>query len=366
MDQGLPVNFENTASTWQNMPGLAAFYTGLQNQAAQDNIRMLQQAFTEEQAFKGQTRPLEVEKMKGLNELQAAQAMETRARGRQTGLTSDITEATMPSTISATNSKNETSVVKNATEAGAAKAETYNQLAGWLKGEGSMVPPTEQVRVIMDKLKLQDTPDRRVSTGLLQNVNKLPEILAAQYNHMVKSSPEYQKQTMMEEGDTKRANISAGASRYSADQGLAGVKYAADARTKAADAKNGAVSFEVSIFKLKKASEKIAALVDKANEVEAENPALAESLRARANDPSLMAQRDAELSAAGSPTVRTNEKGVAEIVPRGTEVRIPPAGGAKPQEEQKPKLADVKKMYPGVPDDKLRDAYKKKFGVDLQ
>ena len=304
--------------------------------------------------------------MKGLNELQAAQAAEARARGRQTGLNSDLLAGTLDSNIAAKKSANKTGIAEDQAKTGVAQAAVYNQLAGWLRGDGSMYPPTEQVRVIMDKLKLQDTPDRRVSTGLLTNINKLPEIFAAQYNHMVKSSPEYQKQTMMEEGDTKRANISAGASRYSADQGLAGVKYAADARTKAADAKNGAVSFEVSIFKLKKASEKIAALVDKANEVEAENPALAESLRARANDPSLMAQRDAELSAAGSPTVRTNEKGVAEIVPRGTEVRIPPAGGAKPQEEQKPKLADVKKMYPGVPDDKLRDAYKKKFGVDLQ
>lgn len=326
MDQGLPVNFENTASTWQNMPGMAAFYTGLQNQAAQDNIQMLQRAFAEEQAFKGQTRPLEMEKMRGLNELQAAQAMSARATGRKTGLDADLMAGTLASDIKAKKGTNALALKENQVKEGAAKAAMFNQMSGWLKGDGSMYPPTEQVRVIMDKLKLQDTPDRRVSTGLLQNLNKLPEILAAQYNHMVKSSPEYQKQTMMEEGNTKRANISAGASRYSADQGLAGVKYAADARTKAADAKNGAVSFEVSIFKLKKASEKIAALVDKANEVEAENPALAESLRARANDPSLMAQRDAELSAAGSPTVRTNEKGVAEIVPRGTEVKIPPTG----------------------------------------
>lgn len=204
MDQGLPVNFENTASTWQNMPGLAAFYTGLQNQAAQDNIRMLQQAFAEEQAFKGQTRPLEVEKIRGLNELQAAQAMETRARGRQTGLASDLAAATMSGTITATNSKNDTSVTKNEAEAGAAQAAVYNQLAGWLKGEGSMIPPMEQVRVVMDKLKLQDTPDRRVSTGLLQNVNKLPEILAAQYDHMVKTSREYQQQQLQETGANKR------------------------------------------------------------------------------------------------------------------------------------------------------------------
>ena len=43
-------------------------------------------------------------------------------------------------------------------------------------------------------------------------------------------------------------------------------------------------------------------------------------------------------------------------------------GQSKPQTPtQKPAtLADVQKMYPGVPADKLKEAYKRKFGVDLQ
>ena len=46
-----------------------------------------------------------------------------------------------------------------------------------------------------------------------------------------------------------------------------------------------------------------------------------------------------------------------------------PAGGQQPTPVDKPpvnKLSDVQKMYPGVPPEKLREAYKKKFGVDLQ
>lgn len=49
-----------------------------------------------------------------------------------------------------------------------------------------------------------------------------------------------------------------------------------------------------------------------------------------------------------------------------------PMPGMQPQPNQqggaqKPAtLADVQKMYPGVPPEKLREAYKKKFGVDLQ
>jgi len=52
---------------------------------------------------------------------------------------------------------------------------------------------------------------------------------------------------------------------------------------------------------------------------------------------------------------------------------MPPAPGlpgAQPPAQaptQKPAtLADVQKMYPGVPADKLKEAYKRKFGVDLQ
>lgn len=39
-----------------------------------------------------------------------------------------------------------------------------------------------------------------------------------------------------------------------------------------------------------------------------------------------------------------------------------PGGQPKPQHS----LTDVQKMYPGVPPEKIREAYKKKFGVDLQ
>ena len=42
--------------------------------------------------------------------------------------------------------------------------------------------------------------------------------------------------------------------------------------------------------------------------------------------------------------------------------QIPPRKEAPP----KASLAEVQKMYPGVPAEKLREAYKKKFGVDLQ
>ena len=45
--------------------------------------------------------------------------------------------------------------------------------------------------------------------------------------------------------------------------------------------------------------------------------------------------------------------------------QVPPAAGAKPT-SQKHSLSEVQKMYPGVPPEKIREAYKQKFGVDLE
>lgn len=62
-------------------------------------------------------------------------------------------------------------------------------------------------------------------------------------------------------------------------------------------------------------------------------------------------------------TVDLGATGVA-VVPPITAPAQPPA--AKPDAAPKASLADVQKMYPGVPDDKLKEAYKRKFGVDLK
>lgn len=73
---------------------------------------------------------------------------------------------------------------------------------------------------------------------------------------------------------------------------------------------------------------------------------------------------------------RTYQQGVtAGVTPEG-QVKVVPkqspsleAGTrAAPAAQQPPKvsLADVQRMYPGIPPDKLKQAYKAKFGVDLQ
>lgn len=72
---------------------------------------------------------------------------------------------------------------------------------------------------------------------------------------------------------------------------------------------------------------------------------------------------------------RDTNVGKPSIGPSGQITTAPPraspqlpntSGATAAQKPAQPSLADVQKMYPGVPADKLREAYKKKFGVDLR
>lgn len=72
---------------------------------------------------------------------------------------------------------------------------------------------------------------------------------------------------------------------------------------------------------------------------------------------------------------RDTNVGKPSIGPSGQITTAPPraspqlpntSGATAAQKPAQPSLADVQKMYPGVPADKLRKAYKKKFGVDLR
>lgn len=76
-------------------------------------------------------------------------------------------------------------------------------------------------------------------------------------------------------------------------------------------------------------------------------------------------ERRAQATASGKPDlgklgIETNPMPPTPTLP-GAAPQQPQGGAQKPAS-----LADVQKMYPGVPADKLKEAYKRKFGVDLQ
>lgn len=68
---------------------------------------------------------------------------------------------------------------------------------------------------------------------------------------------------------------------------------------------------------------------------------------------------------AGKPSIGPSGQ-ITTAPPRGAPQLPNTSGAPAAQKPAQPSLADVQKMYPGVPADKLREAYKKKFGVDLR
>lgn len=351
MDQGLPINFENTASTWQNMPGMAAFYTGLQNQSAQDNIRMLQEAFAREQAFKEQQRPLELQKMRGDEAFKAAQAAYQNALARNTGLDSDLKAGVLPSAISAGISKNQTGVVEDRAKAGAAESEIHGQLAAWLRGTGSQYPPTERVRIVMDRLGVKD-PDGSVAAGLLQNINRLPQVLEDQHKHVIQNSSGYITQQLKEKGDTERTGMTTQAMRDVARINQEGAN-----NRQAMKSNEKAVDIETAVKSGKLNYEKAAVAYSTLADIETD-PEKAAKYREMAGR-----YEQAALSKAAAGVTGKLDVGAQTGLPTQQPKTV--LGGNAPA-QPKHSLADVQKMYPGVPADKLKQAYKEKFGVDLQ
>lgn len=203
MDQALQTSFDNTATTWQNMPMFAAMQTGQQNQIARDNTQALQRAFAAEQAYKDQTRPVELSNLTKSGMLQEAQARHADALTRASGLSSDLLAGTLGSDIATKNNANAARQVEDTAKMGDAEAQIYGQLASQLRALPPDVPAFAKAQIVMDRLKLQD-PTGAVAQGLVSNIDKLPDLLQAHADHVYANSPDARKTATKEEGDTKR------------------------------------------------------------------------------------------------------------------------------------------------------------------
>jgi len=401
MDQALPTGFENTAATWQNMPMYAAMQTGQQNQIARDNNAALQAAYAKEQAFKEQTRPVELSNMVATGENTRATTGHTNAMTRESGNRADLQEATKGSTISSTNSKNEASDWEAKVKKGEAEGQMYGQLAGALKNLPPNTPDFVKAQMVQRALGLSNDP--RVTQGLLSKGGDLADMLQAHADHIYKNTDEARKEASKEAAAAARQ---AGINKTQLDledKRIEAGKY----REKSAKA---VASFEQNLVKLDPVK-KLTALRDAAIVARQEgNEPLAASLEQRAMDPTLIdAAKNMQAAGGGTPAVRQVPGGRPELVPRSenTTLATPPIAGGPPQappgaigggleaqspamqqtiQQQNPNggftvngkppgqatapagasLQNVMKMYPGIPPEKLREAYKKKFGVDLQ
>jgi len=150
------------------------------------------------------------------------------------------------------------------------------------------------------------------------------------------------------------------ASKYSADSSAAASRYGTDSRANMAAAKTkGTASIEELVRSGKMTAEKAAVALHGAAMFEPD-PKEVERLSTMARQYEQLAMQLKNAQAEGKLNL-----GAQTGLPTRN---LPPALGSSTTPAAKPShsLAEVSKMYPGVPADKIKQAYKQKFGVDLQ
>jgi hypothetical protein len=292
-----------------------------QFQMAQKNNQINQQGTLEEMMRKQQMHPLDMDAKRASTGLQVAQTGEVGERTRGARFTNDMNEATRDEQYKSHISKY-------------AKEVSDNDLA--------------QMRNSIQQLAFSHDPrSRQIATELM----KFEKDIVA----------ERLKLTQQGENAQALAHIQGG---YQTRTAEIGADSRIEAAKRAAEAKNTPVSFWTNLQKMKKASEKYNSLNAEAARKQSLNPNDPEIPTLRAMAAEIQPQAEAELAAANA-----QKPGSVDLsrLPNGRIPVVPPRSIEPPKAPQQPStLADVQKMYPGVPPEKLREAYKKKFGVDLQ
>jgi hypothetical protein len=317
MEQGLPISFDNTAATWQQMPMYAAMQTGQQNRIAQENIAALQKAFEAEQAFKAQERPVQLQNLMKSGILTEAQARHADALSRASGLSSDRAAATMSGEIASTNAKNQGEVVASEQAQHAMRTTRY---AAWLEAGGNKMPPFMQAQKFMETFGV----DQRHGQEVLQNIPKLVQMIPQEARKLYQLSPAGQGVMIKEEGDTSRNNAT-----IAANKSIAAGNNATQLQIAKNKLKDRSLEFETQFRKVN-SLEKLVLLNQEAQIMDSIGETKkAEEYRQRAQDPVLYKAAQAIASQGGTSTIRRNPDGTIEVIPRQEAVNL--SGENKPR-----------------------------------
>lgn len=236
------------------------------------------------------------------------------------------------------------------------KNDIYTNVLNTAASQLEAIPPAARHAQLMNMIQGSgvNMNDPEVSGFMqqLQNVpgEKLTGVLGAVRDHLNTSSAEYRKAidvaNIQKESHIAGAKEAAAASRYSSDQ-----------RAAAQAAKNkGTTTIQEAFRSGKMTAEKAAVALYGAAQFEAD-PAEAQRLTDMAKQYEQFAMNQRNAQAGGKVDV-----GAASGLP--TQTITPALGGAPAPAAQPHAMADLQKMYPGVSDAQLKQAYKNKFGVE--
>lgn len=354
----------------QSLPGIGAYWAGQRERQDQEQnqakLMELQQALKikeQEAAFAQQSNPLKLEEMSLRNQgLQAGlPGIMADVEGKQLGVAK--TKATQDSSIKATNAENIFKADATKAKRVGAMAEAFTQFGPLLKQLPDAPGARANVlRTLMGQSGYSlDTPEGQAFAKILESTPsaQLPDTLISMGEQLIKMTGPYIQATSVANinkeaqkeiaADNRAAQIKMNNDRIQSSERKAASKQQIqdDAKELISQVQAGKLTFEKAAT-----TYKVKALLEKDPTLKQEYEGVAAQFeQANLNAKNATAQGKPDMSGAGIATQT-----------------VTPAlgGGAAPAAPKKNSLADVQKMYPGIPADKLREAYKKKFGVDLQ
>lgn len=349
-------------------PTTAAGYIGI-DQAQQEQMNRLKQ---EELADLIRQRAMEASQKAEMHpfELERARLGNQKASAELPGIIGD-------SSLKQTNAAKAAGTLSSDIEAGNIKnkMQVYQTLGQHLGSMSSAIdgnPSAPPHAVLAQQLQAAGIPDS-AAQRLLQKyanvpANELSKKLKEDSDRILRENPDYAKtmdeRKMQEEGANKRA---AGNNATS----IRVAEIQAEARKKQVLAAEQQMDATVQKA-LQKGPRAGYSAMNAAAEFFRQNGEPDKAAKYTAMAEQIRPQAEAETQNLSSVPGKVDiQKLTNNAVPTAPNRSIAPPGAAQPPSPQKPmvdikSMAELQQMYPGIPPEKLREAYKRKYGVDLK
>jgi hypothetical protein len=365
------------SSLMQIAPTVGAGFIGRNQALEEDTTRLKQQELADiiaqraaEAQQKSQMNPLMMEHQRLVNQGLEAGLPGLLAESRSKGYKADKEAATMDSDIQAVNAANADKIDEDKVKKVDRMRKFFTESSQVLKDTPVPARAAQMQNLMVGSGLDPNHPMAQALMGKLQaNPDNFPEVMAQLNDRLgdlaAKANPA--TNASMRNMDVQRASAEKVAAGNNATS-LEVARINAAARENAASSRRGGAGgadFWASFYKLKSSKDKHAALILEATKVEKDDPITAAKMFDMAEAIEPQAKAEINSPKAGTPDIAATTKGRVAVNP-GPDIAPKKKETTSPKSPEISSVNDLQKMYPGVPADKLREAYKKKFGVDLK
>lgn len=215
MEQALPTQYPDLGILFQNMPAVASWQVGTQQNQADQNNRSLQDAFSADQAQKALERPFDLQQKQATIRSTNAGADYNNALARNTNAGASLKEGTLGSDIKAGNAVNQTKLTAEHVKQMEDMGDLY-RLAG--ARAATEVSPWDKARVIKEVLGDHVTQSPEFDKFLMQP--NIHQKLTDAGNNIYEATRAAKAERMKEEAAQKRTETMANANMSIADANI--------------------------------------------------------------------------------------------------------------------------------------------------